>query len=286
MGRTGRATGIYTSEAGATVVRERYERQLAGWPVPLQRHRAETGAGATAVLTCGDPAGRPVVLLHGSGANSAVWRDDIGLLAATRRVVLVDLLGEPGLSDPVRLDLTTSATADWLAGILDGLGIGATDLAGISLGGWTATDFAIRHPGRVDRLALVCPAGIGGQTFRRIAPAFLLSAFGPGGRRRSAEIVTGLDGREHPEVLDEICLLFEHFRPRTARFPVFDDDALRRLTMPVLALLGERDRVFDPVRTRDRLLRLCPDARVELVPGSGHAVLGQVPRIARFLDGA
>ncbi|BBG05061.1 MULTISPECIES: alpha/beta fold hydrolase [Pseudonocardia] len=284
MGGTSATTGIYHSEAGATVVRERYEQQLDAWPVPVQRYRIATGHGTTAVLTCGDPTGSPLVLLHGSGANSAVWRDGVELLAATRRVLLVDLLGEPGLSDPVRLDLTTPATADWLAGILDEFEIGATDIAGISLGGWTATDFATRHPGRVNRLALVCPAGIGDQTFRKVAPAFLLSAFGSRGRRRSAEIVTGLDGHEHPEVLDEICLLFEHFRPRTARFPLFDDAALSRLTMPMLALLGERDRVFDPVRTRERLVRLCPDARVELVPGAGHAVLGQVPRIVRFLD--
>lgn len=284
MGGTSATTGIYHSKAGAAVVRKRYEQQLDAWPVPLQRHRIETGHGTTAVLTCGDPAGRPLVLLHGSGANSAVWRDGVEILVATRRVLLVDLLGEPGLSDPVRLDLTTPATADWLAGILDEFGIGAADIAGISLGGWTATDFAVRHPGRVNRLVLVCPAGIGAQTFRKVAPAFLLSALGSRGRRRSAEIVAGLDGHEHPEVLDEICLLFEHFRPRTARFPLFDDDTLSRLTMPVLALLGERDRVFDPVRTRERLVRLCPAARVELVPGAGHAVLGQVPRIARFLD--
>lgn len=274
---------IYTSEDGARLVRERYEQQLAGWPVPSRRHEIETSHGRTFVLTCGDDAAPPVVLLHGSGANSAVWLDGIEQLAAAHRVVLVDLLGEPGLSDPARLDLATGDTADWLAQCLDALGIARAALAGLSLGGWTAADFASRRPERVDRLVLLCPAGIGRQTIGKIAPAFLLSLLGARGRRRSVEIITGLDAREHPEVFEEISGVFGLFRPRTERFPVLDDDTLRRLTMPVLAVLGERDRVFDPVETRERLTTLLPDAQVDVVPGSGHALLNQTPRIADFL---
>lgn len=279
------ASAIYSSEAAAAAIRARYEEQLAAWPVPAQRHVLDTRAGRTFALTCGPDDGPPVVLLHGSGGNSAVWADGVELLARDRRVVLVDLLGEPGLSDPIRLDLTTAGTADWLAECLDLLGVGAAAVVGLSLGGWTATDFASRHPGRVERLALLCPAGIGRQTFGKVAPAFLLSLLGARGRRRSAELITGLDSREHAEVLDEIGRSFGGFRPRTERFPVFDDDRLRGLTMPVLAVLGARDRVFDSAGTARRLTELAPRARVEVLPDAGHALLGQVPRVAEFLRG-
>ena len=279
------AGAIYTSEAAAVAVRTRYEEQLAAWPVPAQRHMLDTRAGRTFVLTCGLDDGPPVVLLHGSGGNSAVWADGVELLARDRPVVLVDLLGEPGLSDPVRLDLTTATTADWLAETLDLLGVGSAALVGLSLGGWTATDFASRHPERVERLALLCPAGIGRQTIGRLAPAFFLSLLGARGRRRSAELITGLDAREHGAVLDEIGRSFRGFRPRTERFPVFDDDRLRRLTMPVLAVVGARDRVFDSAGTARRLTGLTPRARAEVLPAAGHALLGQVPRVAEFLHG-
>ena len=274
---------IYTSEYGGRLVRERYEQQLAAWPVPVQRHTLDTSFGRTFVLSCGDDTAPPVVLLHGSGANTSVWLDGIDLLAAGHRVVLLDLLGEPGLSDPVRLDLTTGDTADWLGECLDSLRVGPAAFAGLSLGAWTAADFAVRRPERVERLALLCPAGIGRQTIGKVAPAFLLNLLGARGRRRSAEIVTGLDAREHPEVFAEISRTFEHFRPRTERFPVFDDETLRSLTMPVLAVLGGRDRVFDPVETERRLHALVRDVRVHVVPTAGHALLGQMPRIADFL---
>ena len=137
--------------------------------------------------------------------------------------------------------------------------------------------------GRVERLALLCPAGIGRQTIGKVAPAFVLNLLGARGRRRSAEIVTGLDAWEHPEVFEEVSRVFGHFRPRTERFPVFDDETLRRLTMPVLAVLGGRDRVFDPVGTERRLRSLVRDVRVEVVSTSGHALLGQTPRVVDFL---
>ena len=279
------AADIWTSESGATAVRERYEQHLAAWPVPIRRHEVATAYGPTFALTCGDDAAPPVVMLHGAGANSSVWSDGIADLAADHRVIMLDLLGEPGFSAPVRLNLATPDTADWLVQMLDLLGVGATAVAGLSLGGWVATDLATRHPDRVERLVLLCPAGVGRQTIGKVAPTFLFNALGARGRRRSAEIVTGLDGAAHPEVLAEVGLLFRHFRPRTERYPVFNDDALRRLTMPVLAVLGARDRVFDPVGTQRRLMALLPDIRVDVEPDAGHALLGQVPRIAQFLRG-
>lgn len=276
------AAGIWTSGAGAAAVREHYEQHLAAWPVPLRRHHVDTAYGRTFALTCDDDA-PPVVLLHGTGSNSSVWRDGVTELTDTHRVVMIDLLGEPGSSDPVRLDLTAPDSANWITQTLDLLGIGTTAVAGLSLGGWTAADLATRHPDRVERLALLCTAGIGRQTIGRVAPAFFPSFLGAGGRRRSAEIVTGLTERDHPNVLDEIELLSRYVRPRRDRYQIFSDDALRRLTMPVLAVLGERGRVFDPVQTRRRLETLLPDVRVDVLAGAGHALLGQVPRIAQFL---
>lgn len=274
---------IWRSVAGREEVREHYERQLAAWSVRLRRHELDTDHGRTFVLMCGPDDGPAVVLLHGAGSNSSVWHDAVESLVADHRVIMVDLLGEPGLSEAVRPDLTTSASADWLGQVLDQLGVREAALAGMSFGGWTATDFATRYPERVRRLALLCPAGIGRQATWGLAGAFLLQFFGEFGRRRSVQLITGLAVDRHPEVLTEVSLMFRNFQPRTGTYPVFEDERLRRLTMPVFAILGERDRVFDPMETRQRLTTLVPDVRTHIELGAGHALVDQSERVTRFL---
>ena len=65
--------------------------------------------------------------------------------------------------------------------------------------------------------------------------------------------------------------------------PVFADEVLARLSMPVLALVGGRDVILDSAGTRRRLLSLAPRAEVEWIEGAGHAIDGQAELILRFL---
>ncbi|WP_406194683.1 hypothetical protein OH807_05715 [Kitasatospora sp. NBC_01560] len=51
--------------------------------------------------------------------------------------------------------------------------------------------------------------------------------------------------------------------------PVLSDEELRRLTVPTLFLLGERSALHDAREVADRLGRVVPAARVEVVPGAG-----------------
>jgi pimeloyl-ACP methyl ester carboxylesterase len=272
---------IYRSEAGARRMIQRYLEQLDAWPVPAENLRIGTREGETFALACGPADAPPVVLLHGSGANSSTWQGDIESWSRDFRVYAVDMVGEPGLSARSRPRLDTDAVALWLDDVLDGLGLTSTALVGMSLGGWSALDYTLRRPDRVDRLALLCPGGIGRQTTGRVAAVAALSLFGRSGRRRSAARMTGL-APDNP-VVDEITATFGIFRPRTERLPVFDDAALAGIDVPVLALVGDRDLMFDSADTATRLGRVLPTARVQVLPGVGHAILGQTDTVLGFL---
>jgi pimeloyl-ACP methyl ester carboxylesterase len=73
------------------------------------------------------------------------------------------MIGEPGLSAPSRPRLASDAYALWLDDVLHELGVARASLVGVSLGGWLALDYATRRPERVERLALLCPGGVGKQ---------------------------------------------------------------------------------------------------------------------------
>lgn len=278
-------SSIYTTEEAGRRLRDRYRSELGRWPVPAERLRVPTREGETFVLVSGPEQASSLVLLHGSGANAATWRGDVAAWSEHFRVHAVDLVGEPGLSAPSRPDLTTQASALWLDEVLAGLGLERVALVGLSLGGWMALDYAIRRPGRITRMALGCPAGVGAQRRWRILGAGSLMLFGGFGRRASTRYLTGLDGPEERQALEMVMDTFAGFRPRTERLPVFTNEALRTLTMPVQVTVGERDRMFDSASTARRVREHMPHAQVRVLPGVGHAVLGQTASVLEFLRG-
>ncbi|MFC4058201.1 alpha/beta fold hydrolase [Planomonospora corallina] len=277
---------IYRSEAGADEIRRRYQEALSAWPVPAEHVRVPTREGETFVVVSGPPDAPPVLLLHGSGTNAAMWRGDVASWARHFRVHAVDLVGEPGLSAPSRPPLDTDALALWLDDVLEGLGVTTASIVGASLGGWLALHYATRRPERVSRLALLCPGGLGRQRTGWMVKALLLRPFGRWGLRRSARLVAGLRSPRDRPVLDHVVLTFAQFKPRTERLPVFPDEVLRGLTMPVLVIVGGRDAMLDSEETARRVRRCVPHATVRLLPETGHTILGQTEPVAAFLRGA
>ena len=131
-------TGIYKSEAGRQAIEAFYRKVLARWPVTNEHVSVRTRHGETLVIACGPIDGPPVLLLHGSGSNSAVWIRDVAEWAKHYRVYAVDVIGEPGLSAQSRPPLRSGAYVDWLDDVYQHLGLTSASLIGVSLGGWLA----------------------------------------------------------------------------------------------------------------------------------------------------
>lgn len=72
---------IYASPSGARAIERRYRELLELWPVPHEQVRVPTAHGETFVVACGAAGAPPLVLPHGSGANSAMWLGDVAVWA-------------------------------------------------------------------------------------------------------------------------------------------------------------------------------------------------------------
>ncbi|GAA0991689.1 alpha/beta hydrolase [Acrocarpospora macrocephala] len=254
--------------------------------MPSDQVTVPTREGDTFVVVSGPVDAPPVLLLHGSAANTAMWRYDVESWSRDFRLHAIDMIGEPGLSARSRPELGSEAYALWLDDVLAGLGLTHASIVGVSLGGWLGLDYAIRRPGKVDLLALLCPAGIGRQKagVLVLVLALLLLLFGRRGRRAAMRLVLGVSGDVGSRDFAEYVLLINrHFRPRREKIPLFTDADLRRLTMPVLAVVGGRDRMLDSAATRTRLEAAAPHATVRLLPEAGHLLPGQNGPILDFL---
>ena len=118
-------------------------------------------AGRVHYLVAGDPAGEPVVLLHGVSTTAATWLPLVGSLTDRYRVYIPDRPGR-GLSTPVsyRGRYLRSFLVDYLVDLCAAEALARPHVVGNSLGGLQALLLAIDRD-RVDRLCLVgAPAGI------------------------------------------------------------------------------------------------------------------------------
>ncbi len=101
--------------------------------------------------------GEPLVVLPGGFMTVEAMGEIVPLLAATRRVIGVELQGHGHTGDierPLRYELM----ADDIAALIRHLGLERADIFGYSLGGGVGLQTAIRHPEVVRRLALASTA--------------------------------------------------------------------------------------------------------------------------------
>lgn len=102
------------------------------------------------------PADAPTVVLSNSlGTTHRMWDKQVPELSRQFRVVRYDTRGHgrsPVPPGPYAIDDLT----DDVVALLDRLKLERVHFVGLSLGGMTAMRFAVREPGRVDRLVLIC----------------------------------------------------------------------------------------------------------------------------------
>lgn len=98
--------------------------------------------------------GAPLVLVHGVGMQSAAWGPQIDALSRSHRVIALDMPGHGG-SSPLPEGAKLPDFVAWLAAVFRDLDLEDVSLAGHSMGALIALGFAIDHPERLARVALL-----------------------------------------------------------------------------------------------------------------------------------
>src|SRR5271169_3322142 len=109
-------------------------------------------------------AGAPVVLLHGGGpgaSGASNYSRNIDALAEHFRVIVPDMPGYGRSAKGVDQSDPFGYLADTIRGLIDELGLATAHVIGNSYGGAAALRMALDTPGRVGKLILMGPGGIG-----------------------------------------------------------------------------------------------------------------------------
>jgi pimeloyl-ACP methyl ester carboxylesterase len=237
--------------------------------------------------------GFPLVLLHGLGASSFSWRENLGPLSRHFRVLAPDLPGHgrtPAASVP---DFRLETLGQGILELLDRRRLPRAFVAGNSLGGSLALWLAAAAPRRFPALALLAPAA----ALRRLPLIFyplrlpwvgpaLAACLGPwivpwglklAYHRReliTPEVVAGYAVTFRP--LANRLALCRLARNQEAWPPTRVEALLGRITQPGCLVWGEQDRILPPSQARWLAARL-PGWEFHLLPGVGHAPQEEAP---------
>lgn len=281
----GAADGIYKSADTRARMAEIYAEKLAAWPVPYEVRTVDSAYGPVGVIVAGPEDAPPMVLLHASGVASWSWEPNIAALSAVYRVYAIDLIGDAGLSnlsDPGVIFRTREQQAAHYAGLMDALGIDRAVVVGASEGGFIASNLALWHPDRVQRLILLGPMGYSGA-IGAIARITLTQAF-PIPALQEATFRWAFSGSDKlvAEYGDWFRLLMSGVYPlKVAPFPIPAEER-ERIAVPVLFVFGARDRlVGDPARAAAGVADI-PDVTVRVVE-AGHLMAAEAPETVNAL---
>lgn len=202
-----------------------------------QQERLQTSLAV--VLPRGTRAAVALVFLHGLGTGPEAWRPQIEAFRNDQEPIVPRLDLDRGF--------TIAGAADRLLG---GLPAEPLDVCGLSLGALVALRMALARPEQVRRLALCAGFASLPIPFRAIqAVAGTFAALSPG---------KALDGLDRAA----IRAVFREGR-------AFDvSHELGRLTMPVLVLVGERDRPNRGLSVA--LTAALPNAELKVISSAGH----------------
>lgn len=232
-----------------------------------------------------DPTKPAVIFIHGAEMDHSCWALQSRWFAHHGFCMLaVDLPGH-GRSAGAPL-ASIAAMAAWIVALLDAAGIARAALVGHSMGSLAALETAAAYPARVGRIAL-----LGNATPMPVSQTLLNAARDEPGRAEAMINVWSLSphgqigGNSVPGMwlAGANRLLMAH----AERGVLFNDlsacndyaqglENAARVRCPALLLCGSRDQMTPP-KAAQNLARLLPDARLQMLEGTGHAMMAEQP---------
>tara|TARA_A100001015_G_C15003242_1_gene719502 strand:- start:578 stop:1510 length:933 start_codon:yes stop_codon:yes gene_type:complete len=235
----------------------------------------------------------PLVLIHGTGASLHTFDDWANQLKSEKRVIRMDLPAY-GLTGPhPERDYSINGYVAFIQEFLDALDIQHCIIAGNSLGGNIAWNYALKYPDQVEKLILIDAAGYLSksnnqpiafrlakvpfvkQLFTWVTPRFIVAS--------SVRNVYADENLVTESLIDryfELSLRPGNRQAFIDRFDVQNDTTayhrIEQIEAPTLILWGAEDQLI-PVEMADRYHEDLPNSTLHIMEKTGHVPMEERP---------
>jgi len=251
-----------------------YDRWLSLLPDNLERMEVRTRLGSTSVLMGGRRHAPPIIVHQGGNFPNPATLHWFAPLMARFRVFAPDLPGSPGYSAPYHLDVRKGELQVWAIDVLDALDLAKVPHLGVSFGAGVILETGRVAPERIERMALINPAGLLKPRIwslvTQLALPMLRYRMRPT-RTNLAAAVAPLHSDPPSELmLDTHAAVFQHLRLAHRMPGPIPNEALADCQCDALVVGAERDPLFPGIPLLERALELLPQVETRLLRDDRH----------------
>lgn len=239
--------------------------------------------------------GFPIVLIHGTGSSLHTWDAWTKELTKTNRIIRMDLPAF-GLTGPnATADYSIKSYTNFLYQFLQKIKVDQFHLAGNSLGGNIAWNYAAENPEKVVKLILIDASGLPtnkpqpaifkmaktpilSSLFLYVTPKFFI-------KKNMIEVYA-----DETKITDELITRYHKMALRTGNRQAFIDRAkidfkpttkqnqekLKSIQTPTLLIWGAKDN-WIPLDNGKRMESILPNSKLVVLGNSGHVPMEENP---------
>jgi pimeloyl-ACP methyl ester carboxylesterase len=248
---------VKSSDAQETIILAHTETEFAVRGVKLRMFRGGEGD--------------PVLFLHGAAGLSA-WTPFFEAISQEHDLIVPEHPGWGKSDDPKWLHAIPDLAMFYLD-FIDEIGLKKFHLIGNSLGGWLASEIAMRDSSRLKSLTLIAPAGLRPEGI----PSENMFTWTPEQQVRNLFVNQAIADRMLSQPLtDEQKQMQLKNQAATAKYgkptnfcnPALEK-SLHRIAVPSLVVWGDADKVV-PAAYAEHWKKHLPNAQVSIIPECGH----------------
>ncbi len=299
---------LYKSTEGYQAIMAWYDDVLTLIECEFESQFVKTRFGHTHMLVAGPKDAEPLILIPGVAGCAPLWRRQLPAFAKHFRVYALDIVGQPGRSDPNPPSFLNDDYSLWLCDVLDGLHIDKAHFAGTSVGGWVVLKMGIDKPERVRKIVMLSPTGVsrarlpvkiwltkvlnkqkGTNELENDLTAKSVASKSPGGSfgtfdRQLARLMALCT--RHYRVDRSVGVYNEATQKVDMRkglrvlrkfFLSEPKSVLRQFKVPGLLVFGQHEVLYDPYKISKRAKKIIPDLETDVIEGAGHAAIYDRP---------
>jgi pimeloyl-ACP methyl ester carboxylesterase len=251
--------------------------------------------------------GFPIILIHGTGSSLHTWDSWTNELKKTNRVIRMDLPAF-GITGPnATANYSINSYTNFLHQFLQKIKVDKFHLAGNSLGGNIAWNYALAHPQKVEKLVLIDASGLPtnkpqpavfkmaktpvlSSLFLFVTPKFFI-------KKNMKEVYA-----DETKISDKLITRYHKMALRVGNRQAFIDRAkidfkptakvnyekLKSIKTPTLLIWGAKD-TWIPLDNGKRMDSVLPNSKLVVLENSGHVPMEESPEeslalLQAFLD--